>query len=124
MAAKARDVYATFQANINALTAGNVQVYREDCFTFLARFAEPVKLAHIDAAHDYGSVARTLRALLPLVVPGGILCGDDYLTAHAGRDDLQGGVERACRELLPGHTHQGNLWAWRRPLWRWWPGSK
>jgi SAM-dependent methyltransferase len=114
-AARARDVYATFLQNVAALTRGNVQPIRADCHAFLASHPLPVKFCHIDASHDYSSVERTIAALLPLLVPGGVLCGDDFLFAHAGRTDLQGGVERAVRELLPGFDSVGNFWYWRRP---------
>ena len=35
------------------------------------------------------------------MVNGGIICGDDFLSANINRTDLHGGVERAVRELLP-----------------------
>src|SRR5205814_6573412 len=43
-----------------------------------------------------------------------IICGDDLETAHAGREDLQGGVERAVRELLPGFAAIDNFWYWQK----------
>ncbi|MBL8796659.1 MAG: class I SAM-dependent methyltransferase, partial [Planctomycetia bacterium] len=104
LAARQRDVFGTFLENVRQLAPGNVRPVRQDCHQFLAAFAAPVKFCHVDASHDYVSVHRTLAALLPLVVPGGVLCGDDLLSAHAGRKDLQGGVERAVRELLPGFS--------------------
>ena len=109
---KERDVYQTFLDNVARLTKGNVVVHRQDCFEYLTTVHEPIKFCHIDAAHDYESVKRTIDLLLPRLVPGAILCGDDYLNAHAGRADLQGGVERACRETLKGHYNRGNLWVW------------
>src|SRR5437868_3698464 len=33
---------------------------------------------HLDAAHDYDSVARDLRAWWPVLRPGGLFIGDDY----------------------------------------------
>jgi predicted O-methyltransferase YrrM len=109
---KHRDVFETFRSNIDTLTKGNVEIVRSDCFDFLESFGESVKFCHIDAAHDYASVRRTIELLLPRLVAGAILCGDDYLSAHAGRDDLQGGVQRAVQELLPGHANHGNMWIW------------
>jgi len=107
-----RDVYAAFLANIEQKTQRNVDVHRKDCFEFLESFDAPVKFCHVDAAHDYSSVKRTIELLLPRVVAGGVLCGDDYASAHAGRDDLEGGVQRAVTELLPGHGSAGNFWYW------------
>jgi hypothetical protein len=35
---------------------------------------------HIDAGHDYRSVKTDLQIWWPLLRPGGILIGDDYIT--------------------------------------------
>lgn len=113
--ARQRDVFAIFLHNMRLLASGNVVPVQQDCHGFLATFAAPVKFCHIDASHDYESVRRTIAALLPQLVPGAILCGDDFVTAHAGRTDLQGGVERAVRELLPGFVAGGNFWSWVNP---------
>ena len=50
---KERDVFQTFQNNINTLTKGNVSIQKSDCFDFLATFHGTIKFCHIDAAHDY-----------------------------------------------------------------------
>jgi beta-1,4-mannosyl-glycoprotein beta-1,4-N-acetylglucosaminyltransferase len=112
--ARQRDIYGQFLVNIQLLTKGNVRPFRADCHEFLNTWRDPIKFAHIDASHDYVSVKRTLKALLPWIVPGGLLCGDDILTASAGRQDLNGGVERAVRETLPGWQQVHNLWMWRK----------
>jgi len=114
--ARQRDVYGQFAANVRALTNGNVQPMRCDCHDFLQRWRGPIKFAHIDASHDYASVHLAIEALLRWVVPGGLLCGNDFQTASANRADLAGGVERAVREALPGFEQFHNLWLWRRPL--------
>jgi hypothetical protein len=49
------------------------------------------------------------------MVAGGIMCGDDILSAHINRHDLHGGVERAVRELLPGYKVYDNLWYYTIP---------
>ncbi len=108
-----RDVFRRFSMNVAALTRGNVEPIREDCHAVLRRWNQPVKFAHIDASHDYLSVKRTIEALLRWIVPGGILCGRDILTATQDRADLSGGVERAVMELLPGFESAFNLWWWR-----------
>ena len=69
--AKSRDVLSVFKSNVARLTKGNVDIVVADCHNFLAAHKEPVKFCHIDACHDYLSVARTIRVLLPSVVPGG-----------------------------------------------------
>jgi hypothetical protein len=48
-------------------------------------------------------------------VPGGFMTGDDYGTAHAGRHDLRGGVQRAVQDWLPDHQNNENFWHWRKP---------
>jgi predicted O-methyltransferase YrrM len=112
--ARERDIYGQFLINIQLLTKGNVKPVRADCHEFLKTWRGPIKFAHIDASHDYISVKRTLEAMLPWMVPGGLLCGDDILTASASRQDLDGGVERAVRETLPGWQQFHNLWTWRK----------
>jgi hypothetical protein len=107
--ARSRDIFAIFQENMR-LGRGNVMAKRMDAMEFLRQEGGPVKFCHVDAAHDYPSVRAQLEYLLPKLVRGGILIGHDYQTAHTARDDLQGGVQRAVRELLPQHAVQGNNW--------------
>jgi beta-1,4-mannosyl-glycoprotein beta-1,4-N-acetylglucosaminyltransferase len=112
--ARQRDIHGQFLVNIHLLTKGNVKPVRADCHEFLRSWHGPIKFAHVDASHDYTSVKRTLEALLPWVVPGGLICGDDILTASISRQDLDGGVERAVRDVLPGWQQVHNLWLWRK----------
>ena len=124
VAAKKRDVYSRFRENIQAGTKGNVIPIKMDCHEFenmykserlkeSGRF-DDIKFLYIDACHDYKSVITTIRNLLPHMIKGGIMCGDDFLSAHMGRDDLDGGVERAVRESLPGmFAWEGNFWITR-----------
>ena len=105
-----RDVYQTFLDNMNQLTKGNYSVVKRDCMEWLKEYNEPIKFIHIDACHEYESVFETINLVLPKMVKGGVMCGDDFTTSHINRADLHGGVERAVRELLPGFTSVGNLW--------------
>ena len=107
-----RNVYEIFINNMNNNTKKNYSVVKEDCIEWLKTFNEPVKFIHIDASHEYDSVAETIKLILPNMVRGGIICGDDFLNAHIGRTDLNGGVEKAVRELLPGFQNKENLWFW------------
>jgi predicted O-methyltransferase YrrM len=111
---KQRDVYGDFVENVRTLTRGNVKIERADCFEFIAGLGEPIKFCHVDASHDYASVKRTLEMLAPMIVEGGIICGDDYISANKHRVDLDGGVERACNEVHPDHYSAGNFWFWRK----------
>lgn len=113
--AKERDIYSEFLINITENTKNNILVNKMDCFVYLANLKESVKFCHIDACHDYASVKQTIRMLIPKLVPGGILCGDDVATAHKFRDDLQGGVEKAVEEMCHGHEVIENFWSWKKP---------
>jgi hypothetical protein len=107
---KARDVYSTFINNMNTQTRQNYIVAKIDCMELLKNYEHNIRFIHIDASHEYESVLETIQLALPKMVKGGIICGDDYQTAHIGRHDLHGGVERAVRELLPNHKNMDNLW--------------
>lgn len=109
---KERDVYAQFRKNLLALTKNNVKVEKKDCFEFLKEYNGKIKFIHIDAAHDYDSVKRTIEAIKDKVVPGGVICGDDFVGAWDGSPGLNGGVERAVKELLPGFKTDYNFWYW------------
>jgi predicted O-methyltransferase YrrM len=107
---KERDVYATFTDNMELHTEGNYRVVKQDCIEWLKTFKEPIKFIHIDASHEYESVFETINLALPNLVKGGVICGDDYLSANINCHDLHGGVERAVKETLPKHSNIGNLW--------------
>lgn len=113
-----RDVYAEFLSNIGEYARGNVDVFRMDWRDFieelLAQPKGPIKFCHIDASHDYRSVRDNIAAVLPLLGNCAVICGDDFQSASAARLDLEGGVERAVRELLPEFQSIGNLWYWLR----------
>lgn len=72
-----RDVHAQFLANVAELTAGNVEAHRMGWRDFFAGQTRPVKFLHIDAEHTYTEVRDNIEAARPLVVSGGIICGDD-----------------------------------------------
>ena len=110
--ARERDVFNEFKINIAECTKGNVISQRMDCFVFLGSLQDRIKFAHIDASHDYVSVKQALRMIIPKLITGGIICGDDYLTAHKDREDLQGGVQKAVMDMCPGHEVIDNFWWW------------
>lgn len=109
---KEHDILGRFKHNIETGTKRNVWINEMDCYLFLDKFQEPIKFCHIDASHDYDSVSKTIKILLPKIVEGAVLCGDDIETANERRYDLGGGVERAVKELLPGYVQRGNFWHW------------
>jgi hypothetical protein len=95
---------------MNNYTLKNYTVVKEDCIEWLKRYTDSIKFIHIDASHEYESVFETINLVLPKMVKGGVICGDDYLNSNMGRESLHGGVERAVRETLPAHANIGNLW--------------
>ena len=110
--AEERDVYSIFINNMNSLTQKNYSVVKKDCLEWLKTYNNPVKFCHIDFSHEYESIYQTIQLLLPHVVKGGILCGDDFINLNIYCVELHGGVERAVRELLPNCRNIGNLWYW------------
>ena len=109
--AQQRDVYATFLRNIAPYP--HVVVHRASGEEVFSGWDLPIKFAHIDVGHTYGMTSKIIELVLPHMVMGGIVCGDDYITSHIGRADLNGGVQRAVSELLPYHCVVGNLWLYR-----------
>lgn len=106
IAARARDVLGAFVCNMERITGGNWTHHVRDWRDWITGVTEPIAFVHIDAAHDYASVADCLTALLPLLAPGAILCGDDY---------YGDGVQRAVCDVLGNHDTNGRLWLWQAP---------
>lgn len=96
-----RDIFATFTANIAELTAGNVEPHRRDWRDYFAWNIEPCRFVFIDAEHTYEEVHDNITAVSPLMVPGGILCGDD--NHHPP-------VRDAVLDLFPGAMRTATLW--------------
>ena len=111
--ALARNVYQQFIANMEADDI-NYIVFIGDWRDFFEGNLLNIAFLHIDAEHDYQSVYDCLVATYRCMVPGSLMCGDDFMTANMTRKDLNGGVERAVREffepkgLLP--QNYNNLW--------------
>ena len=68
---------------------------------------ESLTWVHIDASHDYASVAADIEAWTPKVAPGGWLSGDDY------HPEWWPGVVGAVRDRLP------DAGPWWSTQWRW-----
>jgi predicted O-methyltransferase YrrM len=105
-----RDVHSTFINNMNTCTQKNYTIVEQNCLEWLQTYNGNIKFIHIDASNDYESVLATINLVLPKLVKGGIICGDDYINAGINRDDLHGGVGRAVSETLPNHKSDDNLW--------------
>lgn len=105
VAARERNIFATFQHNIQRLTQLNVYVRPGDWRAWRETFNQPIAFCYLDAAHDETSVRAQISAILPLLVSGGILCGDDFFAE---------GVRAAVTDLLPGFNTNERVWAWRK----------
>lgn len=103
-----RDVFKQFQLNIARYTTGNVFVHRMDWRDWFTNQPEPIRLLHIDAAHTYDEVHDNIVAAVPLMVPGGIICGDDVLHPP---------VQKAVADTLGAYNVmcKASLWYWTKP---------
>lgn len=105
-----RDVYAEFVANTEQFP--NVIAHRVGWRDYLPTVTEPVALCFIDAEHSYDEVADNIRAVLPLLAQGGIICGDD---AHHPP------VKQAVLDVLGADYSYAiaSMWVWQKPAgWR------
>jgi predicted O-methyltransferase YrrM len=88
-------LYKTFLDNTKGLT--NIVPLRMTSLEgaeILNDSGQKFDMIFIDAAHDYESVKADIEAWLPLVEPGGLLCGHDYATGWPG-------VMQAVDEAFP-----------------------
>lgn len=98
-----RDVFATFTENMAELTRGNYEAHRMGWRDYFDSDRGPIRFLHIDAEHTYQEVHDNIEAALPLMVAGGIICGDD---AHHPP------VMEAVNELLSPIRREATLWIW------------
>jgi hypothetical protein len=119
-AATERDVFAVFTENVREAGLSDLIIpcrmdWREFLPALYPNGGDPqwsgIAFLHLDASHDYDSVYRQIHAFYPYMLPGSVMCGDDFANASAGRADLQGGVERAVRNFFGYKVKSdGNLW--------------
>lgn len=108
--AKETNIFDHFVHNMNSYTHLNYTVVKKDCVDFIKEYNGKIKFLFINDSNDYGTVHEIISSALPKMVEGGCICGENFIHAHKDRKDLQGGVERAVRELLPSFDHKNNLW--------------
>lgn len=101
-----RDVFARWQLNVQTFTRGNVRANRMGWREFVPTITQPVALCFIDAEHTFIEVRDNITAVLPLMAPGGVICGDD---AHHPP------VMTAALEVLGEVTRAASLWIYRMP---------
>ena len=71
-----RDVFAQWQANVAEFTKGNVISHRLGWREYVPQIDQPVALVFIDAEHTEVEVRENVQAVLTLVAPSGVICGD------------------------------------------------
>jgi hypothetical protein len=105
--ASRRDVFADFQRNVVTYTRGNVFPHRMGWREFFDGYTDRVKFCFIDAEHTYDEVKDNIETVLPLMVPGGVICGDDV--HHPP-------VQQAVIDVLGDAVFvDASLWYWRAP---------
>ena len=92
-----------FESNLARFNIrGQVEVHRGSTVTVAGSFPDAsLDLVFIDADHSYEQTSADVRAWLPKVKPGGILCGHDYKRPwrHLWGHD-RSGVKPAVDEIL------------------------
>lgn len=95
--------------NADALNAGRIGLYATDTLTAAREMQADgitADLIFIDADHSYESCKADIEAYLPLLRPGGVLCGHDVGTFP--------GVTKAVNEALPdAWVLPDFIWLWR-----------
>lgn len=95
-------LYDTCRNNLSGL--GNVIIMRMDSIAAAKELSQGhvFDMIFLDASHDYDSVKADLLAWMPLLRPGGLLCGHDR---------QWDGVAKAIDELVPDHrVGVGAIW--------------
>lgn len=97
--AQTEDVFSQFLKNTSLYGSDNIIICRGDSAEVASSWGHgPIDFLFIDASHDYDSVLKDLRAWVPRVKPGGIICGDDW-----NLDDcieLKGSVRKAFEDFF------------------------
>ncbi|MFM8315157.1 MAG: class I SAM-dependent methyltransferase, partial [Deltaproteobacteria bacterium] len=97
--AASRDIFSEFHKNMTLFGCDNVVICRGDSIEIAKKWEQgSIDFLFIDASHDYESVLKDLRAWVPLVKPGGVICGDDWNREE--RPDLKGSVRKAFEDFF------------------------
>lgn len=84
--AASRDVFADFWENVtDAGVAHQICVHRADWRISFAEWRHPIRMIFIDGQHTYDEVVDNITQAFPYMVPGGVICGDDFTVKQVGR---------------------------------------
>lgn len=91
---------------------GRCEIKKERAFVAAYEFKgeRQFDMVFLDGGHEEWEVADDIKVWLPLVRPGGLLCGHDM------RNETFPGVLKAVEKLLPGYTEPvKSIWAYIKP---------
>lgn len=71
-------------------------------------------MVFIDDGHLSDDVERDIRSWLPLLQPGGLLCGHDYRVEHGQLNNVAQGVHRCLKPDVVQHPVM-SIWSYRKP---------
>jgi predicted O-methyltransferase YrrM len=74
----------------------------------------PIDLLYVDANHTEQAVSSDLAQWWPMVRPGGIVFGDDFIADYPG---VEQAVRRFCREQRLEVEVEREKWILRKPAW-------
>lgn len=102
-----RSHYEQFIINISAMGFSKVvHALKGESTAIAVRTSQlGADLIYIDSAHTKQAVVADIKAWLPHLRPGGIICGDDYNTNHHGV-----AVSQAVHMMFPSHHSLGRFW--------------
>ena len=101
-----------YNITLNNLTPfvnrSNIKIIRnesiKECYNYDDNFFDVV---YLDASHDYESVKADINHWLPKIKPGGIICGDDYISGWPE-------VIKAVDEVLNDVNKIGDQQWWKK----------
>lgn len=74
----ARDNYGIFLSNMEAGTRGNYEVHKANWRDWVKGWTQDIRFLHLDGDHTTKEVRDCLEAIVPFMVPQGIIAGDDW----------------------------------------------
>lgn len=113
--AAACDVFAEFQHNVGERFGKTVFAHTADTAAYAEEWIKSdrgeVDIVFVDADHSYEGCLADIKAWMPIVRKGGIICGHDYSSAFNG-------VKRAVHDVFGWDVVgvQGTVWMVRRAL--------